>query len=160
MTEQKDVMDIEILSRSSLEELDSENTIKKVAVMGAGTMGQGISQLVASKGIDVILIERYKELVKIAEHKLAETMDAEIARWTMTESEKKAILSFECSVANYSPVSLENTEGLFSLQSDEVPPDCGELTATASASGYKSASKKISGKTTYINLSLLGEKSS
>ncbi|MFC2088003.1 3-hydroxyacyl-CoA dehydrogenase family protein [Calditrichota bacterium] len=93
MAEQKDVMDIEILSRGNLEELDSENTIKKVTVIGAGTMGQGISQLVASKGIDVILIERYKELVKIAEHKLAETMDAEIARWTMTESEKKAILS-------------------------------------------------------------------
>lgn len=93
MTDQKDVMDIEILSRGNLEELDSENTIKKVTVIGAGIMGQGISQLIASKGIDVILIERYKELVKVAEHKLAETMDAEIARWTMTESEKKAILS-------------------------------------------------------------------
>ncbi len=93
VAEQKDVMDIEILSRGDLEELESEDTIKKVTVVGAGTMGQGISQLIASKGIDVILIERYKELVTIAEQKLAETMDAEIARWTMTESEKKAILS-------------------------------------------------------------------
>jgi len=93
MADQKNVMDIGILGRGELDGLESEDTIKKVAVIGAGTMGQGISQLIASKGIDVILIERYKELVKIAEHKLTETMNAEIARWTMTESEKKAILS-------------------------------------------------------------------
>jgi len=93
MADQNDVMDIEILSRSKLDSLDSEEQIQKVVVIGAGTMGQGISQLIASKGIDVILIERYKELVNIAKNKLEETMDAEIARWTMTESEKKAILS-------------------------------------------------------------------
>ncbi len=93
MAEQKDVMDIEILNRGELDALEQDDTIKKVTIIGAGTMGQGISQLIASKGIDVILIERYKELVKIAQHKLEETMNAEIARWTMTESEKKAILS-------------------------------------------------------------------
>ena len=93
MADQNDVMDIEILGRSELDSLDSEEKIQKVVVIGAGTMGQGISQLIASKGIDVILIERYKELVNIAKTKLEETMDAEIARWTMTESEKKAILS-------------------------------------------------------------------
>lgn len=93
MAEHSDVMDIEVLGRTELEGLESEEKIQKVVVIGAGTMGQGISQLIASKGIDVILIERYKELVGIAKTKLEETMDAEIARWTMTESEKKAILS-------------------------------------------------------------------
>jgi 3-hydroxybutyryl-CoA dehydrogenase len=93
MADKNDVMDIEILSRDKLDSLNSEEQIQKVVVIGAGTMGQGISQLIASKGMDVILIERYKELVNIAKNKLEETMDAEIARWTMTESEKKAILS-------------------------------------------------------------------
>jgi len=93
MAEQNDVMDLEVLGRTELEGLESEDKIQKVVVIGAGTMGQGISQLIASKGIDVILIERYKELVNIAKSKLAEKMDREIARWTMTESEKKAILS-------------------------------------------------------------------
>ena len=93
MADQNDVMDLEVLGRTELEGLESEDKIQKVAVIGAGTMGQGISQLIASKGIDVILIERYKELVNIAKSKLAEKMDREIARWTMTESEKKAILS-------------------------------------------------------------------
>ena len=93
MADNKNVMDIEILSRSGLEELDSEGKISKVVVIGAGTMGQGISQLIASKGIDVILIERYDELAKLAVKRLEDNMNSEIARWTMTEAEKKAILS-------------------------------------------------------------------
>jgi len=42
MAESKEVMDIEILSRGSLEEMEGEDTIKKVVVFGAGTMGRGI----------------------------------------------------------------------------------------------------------------------
>ena len=87
------VMNIEILSRGTLELEESEQTIKKVVVIGAGIMGRGISQLISSKGIDVILIERDQEGVKTGKEKLEESMDAEIERWTMTESEKKAILS-------------------------------------------------------------------
>ena len=87
------VMNIEILSRGTLELEESEQTIKKAVVIGAGIMGRGISQLIASKGIDVILIERDQEGVKTGKEKLEESMDAEIERWPMTESEKKAILS-------------------------------------------------------------------
>ena len=87
------VMNIEILSRGTLELEESEQTIKKVVVIGAGIMGRGISQLIASKGIDVILIERDQEGVKTGKEKLEESMESEIERWTMTESEKKAILS-------------------------------------------------------------------
>jgi 3-hydroxybutyryl-CoA dehydrogenase len=86
-------MDIEILSRGALETAEGADSIKRVAVLGAGTMGQGISQLIASKGMDVILIERTERSVEVAEETMGATMDAEIARWTMTESEKKAILS-------------------------------------------------------------------
>lgn len=93
MTDKKDVMDIEILGRGNLEGLDSENAIKKVVVLGAGTMGRGISQIIASKGMDVILIERDESKSSEAKSKLTEEMDKEIARWTMTESEKRAILS-------------------------------------------------------------------
>jgi len=93
MPEKKEVMDIGILERATLEGTAGEEKIKRVAVVGAGTMGRGISQLIASKGIDVILIERHEEGAKEALEKLDASMDAEIARWTMTESEKKAILS-------------------------------------------------------------------
>jgi 3-hydroxybutyryl-CoA dehydrogenase len=93
MPDKKEVMDIEILGRTNLEGTSGEEKIKRVAVVGAGTMGRGISQLIASKGIDVILIERHEDGAREAQEKLEASMDAEIARWTMTESEKKAILS-------------------------------------------------------------------
>ncbi len=93
MPEDKKVMNIEILSRGTLELEEGEQTIKKAVVIGAGIMGRGISQLIASKGIDVILIERDEEGAVIGKQKLEESMDAEIERWTMTESEKRAIMS-------------------------------------------------------------------
>ncbi len=91
--DEKKLMDIEILRQTELGGAESADVIKTVAVFGAGTMGRGISQLIASKGMDVILIERYDDLAKTAAEELEQNMDEEIARWTMTESEKKAILS-------------------------------------------------------------------
>jgi 3-hydroxybutyryl-CoA dehydrogenase len=93
MPEDRNVMDIEILSRDTLELEENDKTIKKAVVIGAGIMGRGISQLIASKGIDVILIERDEDGVKNGKEMLEQSMDAEIERWTMTESEKRAILS-------------------------------------------------------------------
>ncbi len=89
----ENIMDIEILRQTELAGNDQMDVIKKVVVFGAGTMGRGISQLVASKGMDVILIERDKESAKKGLSELQKNIDAEIARWTMTESEKRAILS-------------------------------------------------------------------
>ncbi len=93
MPDKKEVKSIGILSRDTLESANKEHAIKKVVVLGAGTMGQGISQLIASKGMDVILIERTDALAQQGLKKMEAGMDAEIARWTMTVSEKKAILS-------------------------------------------------------------------
>jgi 3-hydroxybutyryl-CoA dehydrogenase len=93
MADNKKVMDIEILSKSGIEELESDEKISTVVVIGAGTIGQGISQLIASKGLEVILIERYNELAQLALKKLEENMNTEISRWTMTEAEKRAILA-------------------------------------------------------------------
>jgi 3-hydroxybutyryl-CoA dehydrogenase len=93
MPEKKGVIDIGVLSREALESSEKEHAIKKVVVFGAGTMGQGISQLIASKGMDVILVERTDALAQQGLKKMEAGMDVEIARWTMTTSEKKAILS-------------------------------------------------------------------
>ncbi|MBN2425767.1 MAG: 3-hydroxybutyryl-CoA dehydrogenase [Calditrichaceae bacterium] len=90
---EKKVMDIEILKQAEIGRLENADAIKVVAVFGAGTMGQGISQLIASKGMEVILIERNESLAKKGIQELEKSMDQEIARWTLTESEKKAILS-------------------------------------------------------------------
>lgn len=94
MKDEKKVLDIEVLSRAGgIKPDESEQLIKKVVVIGAGTMGQGISQLVASKGIDVLLIEKNKEGATRAIEGITKSIDKEIARWTMTASEKKNILN-------------------------------------------------------------------
>jgi 3-hydroxybutyryl-CoA dehydrogenase len=94
MKDEKKILDIEVLSsEGGLQVDDAEQALTKVVVIGAGTMGQGISQLVASKGLDVILIEKDQESAKRAIDGITKSIDKEIARWTMTTSEKKNILS-------------------------------------------------------------------
>jgi 3-hydroxybutyryl-CoA dehydrogenase len=92
MAEDK-IMDIEILKQSEPAGLDAVDAIKTVAVFGAGVMGRGISQIIASKGMEVILIEKDEKQAKFCFAELEKSIDEEIARWTMTESEKRAIMS-------------------------------------------------------------------
>jgi 3-hydroxybutyryl-CoA dehydrogenase len=65
----------------------------RIAVIGAGVMGQGISQTIASTGTEVLLLDIDQEHLKISLKSLSDEMDREIERWGMTSSEKKAILS-------------------------------------------------------------------
>jgi 3-hydroxybutyryl-CoA dehydrogenase len=67
--------------------------ISRVVVIGGGVMGRGISQLLATAGINVTLIDINEEIIKQSMRHLSEEMDAEIEKWGMTISEKKAILS-------------------------------------------------------------------
>ncbi|HEY7751379.1 MAG TPA: 3-hydroxyacyl-CoA dehydrogenase NAD-binding domain-containing protein [Ignavibacteriaceae bacterium] len=81
----------DLISRSSIED-DSER-IKNVAIIGAGVMGQGIGQTIASAGMEVMIIEKGDKELKKAEAALIDSINREIKRWAMTNSEKKAILA-------------------------------------------------------------------
>jgi len=72
---------------------DEKDSIKDIAIIGAGVMGQGIAQTISSAGLDVLLIEKNEHQLKHSKSMLSEYMDREIKRWAMTKSEKKAILS-------------------------------------------------------------------
>jgi len=72
---------------------DESDTIVKVAIIGAGVMGQGIAQTIAASGIDVLIIENDEECLNRAKTSLSEFIDNEIKRWAMTNSEKKSIFS-------------------------------------------------------------------
>ena len=116
------MMDIEILDREMELEDDSDDSLKKVAVVGAGIMGQGISILAASKGLDVILIEATKEDGERSLTEMEKYIDSEIARWTMTASEKKAIMSrveisWEIEDAQYSDIVIEAVSENFEVKS-------------------------------------------
>ncbi len=70
-----------------------EDTINTIAIIGAGLMGQGIAQTIAASGLEVVLIEKDSLHLDKAKADLSSLMDREIRRWSVTQSEKKAILS-------------------------------------------------------------------
>jgi 3-hydroxybutyryl-CoA dehydrogenase len=67
--------------------------INSVVIIGAGIMGQGIAQTIASAGMDVLIVEKDKGRLKKSKDSLSESIDREIKRWAMTTSEKKSIMS-------------------------------------------------------------------
>lgn len=83
---------LEDLLKSS-PKVDDQNSVKEIAIIGAGVMGQGLAQTFSSAGLDVLLIEKNEKQLKQSKAMLSEYMDREIKRWAMTKSEKKAILS-------------------------------------------------------------------
>jgi 3-hydroxybutyryl-CoA dehydrogenase len=82
----------EILGDIQLSKKDSEG-IHTIAVIGLGVMGQGIAQTIATAGIEVIAVEKSEKRLNHQLKSLDESLDNEIHRWTMTKSEKRAILS-------------------------------------------------------------------
>lgn len=72
---------------------NNPQNLLRAGIIGGGTMGQGIAQMMASSGIDVILVEKDKESLDHSLAELADRMDQEISRWGITASEKRAILS-------------------------------------------------------------------
>lgn len=68
-------------------------TISKIVIIGAGVMGQGIAETVATTGTDVILLDRTARLAKQGIARIGENIDHEIDKWGLTQSDKKAILS-------------------------------------------------------------------
>ena len=73
--------------------VEEKDRVSKVAIVGAGVMGQGIGQTVSAAGIEVIMIEKDGGRIELAKNSLSESIDNEIKRWGMTNSDKKAIFS-------------------------------------------------------------------
>lgn len=71
----------------------SSDKIEYVAIVGCGMMGQGIAWTISASGIDVVILEKDDNHLEKAKQNLEASMDREIARWAMTGSEKKSILS-------------------------------------------------------------------
>ena len=65
--------------------------IRSVAIIGAGTMGVGISRVVAGAGIAVYLCEKDGAAAEAAREALARELGREMSRWTLNEPEKEVI---------------------------------------------------------------------
>ena len=67
--------------------------IKKVAVIGGGTMGNGIAHVFAMNGYDVNLVEMKVELFDRAIGMISKNLDRQIKKEIITQSDKEAALS-------------------------------------------------------------------
>jgi len=67
--------------------------IKTVAVIGAGTMGNGIAQVTAAAGYNVIMTDIKQEFLDKAMNTIAGSCDRLIKKGTIQEADKKAILA-------------------------------------------------------------------
>lgn len=89
---QNDKLRLEDLLDSAVSNVQDDK-INSIAIIGAGVMGQGIGQTIAASGMEVTIIEKNNDKLEWAKAQLSETIDREIKRWAMTNSEKKAIFS-------------------------------------------------------------------
>jgi 3-hydroxybutyryl-CoA dehydrogenase len=64
-----------------------------IGVVGAGTMGQSIAEMLAFKGLDVHLVEKTPERLQLAKEMLEASLDRQIERWAITAAEKKLTLN-------------------------------------------------------------------
>jgi len=64
-----------------------------VALVGTGTIAQGIALTLARNALDVIMYDDNQQALDSALEGIANSIDREIDKWGMTESEKRASLS-------------------------------------------------------------------
>jgi 3-hydroxybutyryl-CoA dehydrogenase len=95
--------------------------LHRITIVGGGMMGRSLAIKVAQEGIHVYLKEVSSEAVDTAQNALERTLDRSIERFSLTNSEKKAILSritwvtqFDC--ATDSDLALEAVQEDFGLK--------------------------------------------
>ncbi len=65
----------------------------QIMVVGAGVMGQGLAEAIATAGHDVLLIDQTTKLAQKGVKGISESIDREIHKWGLTQSDKRAILA-------------------------------------------------------------------
>src|SRR5438876_1110361 len=66
--------------------------IKRVGVVGAGTMGNGIAHVFATSGYEVVLCDVEESFLDRALDTIAKNLDREVAKYKITAKEKTAAL--------------------------------------------------------------------
>lgn len=67
--------------------------IRRIGVVGIGTMGRSIAEMLAVKGLDVLLVEKSESTLSDALALLEASLDRQMERWAITLAEKKLILN-------------------------------------------------------------------
>ncbi|GGF74760.1 3-hydroxybutyryl-CoA dehydrogenase [Paenibacillus albidus] len=78
---------------------------KKIGVIGGGTMGQGIAEMLAAKGLDVMLVEKTAERLDYSYAMIETSLDKQLEKWAITQAEKKLILGRIQKVTHFAELS-------------------------------------------------------
>lgn len=70
-----------------------KGSLTTIGVIGCGAMGQEIVKYVSQQGFDVKFVDVDMDIINESLNAIEEALDAKIASWGLTESEKKATLS-------------------------------------------------------------------
>ncbi|RKX29667.1 MAG: 3-hydroxybutyryl-CoA dehydrogenase [Candidatus Zixiibacteriota bacterium] len=95
----------------------------KIMVIGAGVMGQGLAEAIATEGTEVMLLDKTTRLAEKGIKGISESMDREIEKWGLTESDKKAIMariipSSDLSMADETEIIIEAIPEKLELKRD------------------------------------------
>ncbi len=77
--------------------------IKKVLVVGAGTMGGGIAQLCAQKGVDAVITDISQELADKGRARIEKGLARRVDKGKITEADKQDVLSRISTAGDLSP---------------------------------------------------------
>jgi 3-hydroxybutyryl-CoA dehydrogenase len=83
------------------------NRIKKIAVVGSGTMGQGIAQVCGAAGYDVFLYDIESGLVKGAIARLRKNLESLVEKGKMPPVEAESILGRITSVTDFRQLQVD-----------------------------------------------------
>ena len=127
--------------------------MKNIAVIGAGTMGNGIAHVFAQNGFNVQLIDLNDAQLQKALATIAKNLDRQVAKGSLTEEQKAQTLanlstsnSIETGVANAELVVEAATENvdlklkIFQTLDENAPANCILASNTSSISITKIAS--------------------
>jgi 3-hydroxybutyryl-CoA dehydrogenase len=85
--------------------MTTSDSIKTVAVLGAGTMGNGIAHVFARAGYKVILRDVEQRFLDRALDTIAKNLDREVKKGKLAEAEKPAVLSRLVPVTDISAIA-------------------------------------------------------
>jgi len=117
---------------------------KKIGVVGGGVMGQGIAEMLAARGLDVLLVEKNDEKLDHAYSMIETSLDKKLEKWGITPAEKKLTLSRIAKVNHFAELGscdlvietisedLEAKKAVFA-QLDQVCPSHVTLASNTSA---------------------------
>jgi len=82
-----------------------KGSLKKVGIIGCGTMGQEIAHVISKNGFEVVFVDISEERIIEVFLELNQSLDDVIDKWGLTVSEKRAILSRIHGTTDYHDIS-------------------------------------------------------